>query len=202
MAFAMRGRARDAARETLARYPAPVYRVAVRRILSHRAVLQRDHPQEPPEYNVSRTSRIIAAVALAAAVGMGAPSPAAAQDAPPEVTYRKNLMQLIRTNLNQIRAMADVNQAGHTVHYARALYGNGEMLADAFRNGSAANSGSLPVIWQNQAGFAERVRAFETATARLLEAAEMRDQAAIQTAVQAVGQTCGACHQTFRVPTN
>jgi cytochrome c556 len=151
---------------------------------------------------VSRTSRFTAAAALVAAFGFGAPDNVSAQDAPADVTYRQNLMQGIRTNLMQIRAVGAVNHPSHAVHYARALYGMGEMLGAAFESGSAANSGALPAVWQNRTGFNERVRAFEEATAQLLEAAEMRDQAAITAAVEAVGGTCGACHQTFRAPNN
>ena len=146
-----------------------------------------------------RTIRCSAVVALVA-VGLAAPRDAAAQDVPAEVTYRQNLMQAIRTNVQQLRAVGAVNHPTHTVHYARALYGIGEILGEAFENGSAANSGALPAVWQNRAGFEERLAAFRAATAQLLEAAEMRDQAAIQSAVQAVGGTCSACHQTFRAP--
>jgi cytochrome c556 len=155
-----------------------------------------------PEYSVIRTFRFVATASLVAAVAFGAPDVVAAQDAPAEVTYRQNIMQGIRTNLMQLRAVGNVNQPTHTVHYARALYGISEMLGDAFRNGSAANSGALPAVWQNRAAFDERVAAFEAAAAQLLEAAEMRDQAAIQQGVQAVGGTCSACHQAFRAPSN
>lgn len=149
---------------------------------------------------MSRTSRITIAVALVTAVSFGAPDNISAQDAPAEVTYRQNIMQGIRTNLMQIRAVGNVNHPSHAVHYARALYGMGEMLGDAFENGSAANSGALPEVWQNRTAFEERVTAFEEATAQLLEAAEMRDEAAVQAAVQALGGTCSACHQAFRAP--
>jgi cytochrome c556 len=149
---------------------------------------------------VSRISRLASAATLAAVVSMGAPDIASAQDAPAEVTYRQNIMQAIRTNLMQLRAVGNVGQPTHTVHYARAMYGLGDMLGQAFESGSAANSGALPAVWQNRAQFNERVAAFEAASAQLLEAAEMRDQAAITQAVQAVGGTCSACHQVFRVP--
>ncbi|MEX2472185.1 MAG: cytochrome c, partial [Gemmatimonadota bacterium] len=116
------------------------------------------------------------------------------------VTYRQNVMQAIRTNLMQLRAVGAVEQPTHTVHYARALYGLGEMVGDAFHDGSAADSGALPAVWQNRAGFGEQVSAFQEATAQLLEAAEMRDAAAIQRGVQSVGGTCSSCHQAFRAP--
>lgn len=149
---------------------------------------------------MSRISRTVAAVAVLSAVATGAPLEAAAQDAPPEVSYRQNLMQAIRTNVMQIRAVGDVGHSDHTVHYARALYGLGEMLGDAFSDGSATNSGALQDVWDNHAEFEERVELFRTATGELLEAAEMRDAAAIQEGVQAVGGTCSACHQDFRAP--
>ncbi|MEX2467399.1 MAG: cytochrome c [Gemmatimonadota bacterium] len=149
---------------------------------------------------MSRISRTTVAVAITAIVGLGAPEAASAQDAPAEVTYRQNIMQAIRTNIQQLRAVGNVDQPTHTVHYARALYGIGEMLGDAFENGSAANSGALPTVWQNRAQFNEHVTGFEEATAQLLEAAEMRDQAGITAGVQAVGGTCSSCHQEFRAP--
>ena len=149
---------------------------------------------------MTRTATISAVLVLAGALTLGAPERAVAQDAPAEVTYRQNIMQAIRTNVMQLRAVGAVEQPTHTVHYARALYGIGEMLGDAFREGSAANSGALPAVWQNRAGFEERVTAFQVATAQLLEAAEMRDAEAIQRGIQAVGGTCSACHQTFRAP--
>ena len=151
---------------------------------------------------MSRISRIASAATLAAVVSIGAPDTASAQDAPAEVTYRQSIMQAISTNLRQLRAVGAVNQPTHTVHYARAMYGLGEMLGEAFENGSPATSRALPGVWQNRAQFNERVAAFEAASAQLLEAAEMRDQAAIAQAVQAVGGTCGACHQVFRGPAN
>lgn len=135
---------------------------------------------------------------MAAAVAVSAPSAVSAQDAPPEVTYRQNLMQAIRTNVQQLRAVGNLGHPTHTVHYARALYGLGEMLGDAFREGSPDGSGSQAAVWQDRQGFGERVTAFEVATAKLLEAAEMRNQAAIQAAMQEVGGTCSACHQSYR----
>jgi cytochrome c556 len=133
-------------------------------------------------------------------LGLTTPTHAEAQDAPAEVTYRQNLMQAIRTNVLQLRAVESVSQPTHTVHYARALYGLGEMLGEAFEDGSPASSRSLPAIWQNRAGYAERVAAFQAATAQLLEAAEMRNPAGVAAAMEGVGGTCGACHETFRAP--
>ncbi len=149
---------------------------------------------------MTRTATISAALVLAGALALGTPERVVAQDAPAEVTYRQNIMQAIRTNIMQLRAVGAVDQPTHTVHYARALYGIGEMLGDAFRDGSAANSGALPAVWQDRAGFEEHVSGFREATGQLLEAAEMRDAAAIQRGVQAVGGTCSSCHQTYRAP--
>lgn len=149
---------------------------------------------------MTRTATLSTALVLAGALALGVPERGVAQGAPAEVTYRQNIMQAIRTNVMQLRAVGAVEQPTHTVHYARALYGIGEMLGDAFRDGSAANSGALPAVWQDRASFEERVSAFQTATAQLLEAAEMRDAAAIERGVQAVGGMCSACHQAFRAP--
>lgn len=149
---------------------------------------------------MTRIATISAVLVLAGALALGSPERAVAQDAPAEVTYRQNIMQAIRGNLMQLRAVGNVGHPTHTVHYARALYGLGEMLGDAFHDGSAADSGALPAVWQNRAGFEEQVSGFQEATAQLLEAAEMRNAAAVQRGVQAVGGTCSSCHQAFRAP--
>ncbi len=149
---------------------------------------------------MTRTIHRATVVAFLAVAAFAAPRAVAAQDAPVEATYRQTLMQAVLANIRQIRAVGDVGQPTHTVHYARALYGIGEMLGDAFEDGAPGDSRSLPAVWQNRAAFAEEVAAFQAATAQLLEAAEMRDQDAIQAGIAAVGGTCSSCHGTFRAP--
>lgn len=147
--------------------------------------------------------KLVAGLVLAAGMVLAGPTDVAAQDEAPIVTYRKGLMQAIRYNNGQIRAVGDAGQPAHAVHYARALYGLGEMLPDVWPQGSTGEgSRAAAAIWSNQRQFNQAVEAFQSATAQLLEAAEGRDQAAFGRAMQALGPTCAGCHQTFRGPAN
>jgi cytochrome c556 len=145
----------------------------------------------------ARTSSL---VVLAVALTMAAPAVASAQDAPPEVAYRQNVMQAMLANYRQIQAVGDLGHTTHTVHYARALYGLGEILGDAFRDGTPDGSRSLPAIWEDRSGYADAVTAYEVAAAKLLEAAEMRNESAVQASFEELAGSCGACHETFRAP--
>jgi len=148
-------------------------------------------------------TRLLSGAVLAATVALAAPTDVVAQDAPPEVTYRKGLMQAMRYNITQLRSTGDLGHGSHAVHYARALYGNAEMLTDAFAEGSTGEgSRALAAIWQNRSGFRDAVEAYQTAAAHLLEAAEMRNTAAMGRAAQAMGASCGGCHEPFRAENN
>ncbi|MDJ0920746.1 MAG: cytochrome c [Henriciella sp.] len=76
-------------------------------------------------------------------------------------------------------------------------------MADWFPVGTGPDSGveteALPVIWDESEDFATKVSDYETAIAALNVAAEAGDVEAISSAVQAVGGTCGACHDKFRL---
>jgi cytochrome c556 len=141
-------------------------------------------------------------VALAAALAT-APTVVAAQEGSPEVEYRKAVMQAIRVNNGQLRALAELDHPEHAVHYARALYGLAEILPDVFAQGTAGpDSRALPAIWERPQEFQSSVAAFQTAAGQLLEAAERHDAAGMQRASEALGQSCGGCHQPFRAQAN
>jgi len=147
--------------------------------------------------------KLCSGIALVGALALVAPSGVAAQDGPPPaVAYRQAMMQAIRSNLAQLRAATAVNHPDHVVQYTRALYGLGEMLGEVFPAGTAEGSRALPAIWQNRADFDAKVKAFQDATAQLLEAGERRDAAAVTAAAQAVQGTCGGCHTPYRGPAN
>ncbi|MEQ1900142.1 MAG: cytochrome c [Devosia sp.] len=68
-----------------------------------------------------------------------------------------------------------------------------------FREGSAtADSKALPGVWQNWAIFEGIFAKARLASADMLTAALAGDDSGYQTAIKAIGATCGECHQTFR----
>ena len=82
---------------------------------------------------------------------------------------------------------------------ATTLLQNFTNLPFLFPEGStAANSKATPLIWENWDDFKGR---FETDAGHALEAlnaAKAGDTAAYGAALQSIGQSCGACHQTYR----
>ena len=72
-------------------------------------------------------------------------------------------------------------------------------IPDLFPEGSiVGESKALPAIWQNWDAFVAIVETGKTAAAAGLAAAEAGDAAGYAAALQALGGTCGACHQQFR----
>ena len=75
----------------------------------------------------------------------------------------------------------------------------GATMPEHFPEGSGGGqTDALPSIWQNFENFTALANNFETASLALHEAALTNDGAAVQNAMQAVGRTCGACHQSYR----
>jgi cytochrome c556 len=81
----------------------------------------------------------------------------------------------------------------------QTLLTNYTHIPDLFPEGSiVGESEALPAIWENWDGFTAIVETGKTAAAAGLAAAEAGDAAAYAAALQALGGTCGACHQQFR----
>ena len=74
-----------------------------------------------------------------------------------------------------------------------------------FPKGSGPESGvktaAKPEIWSDPAGFAAAQKAFQAEAAKLGQAAAKGDVGAIRPQVGAVGKTCAACHNKYRVKT-
>ena len=83
-------------------------------------------------------------------------------------------MQLLKDNLTHIPA----------------LFPEGSIVGD---------SEALPAIWENWETFVAIAKAGEDAVAVALAAAEAGDAGGYAAALQAIGGTCGQCHQQFRV---
>ena len=141
----------------------------------------------------------LAGLALVAVTGL-LPSGLVAQDASPIAAYRQSLMQAFRTHMGGVRAaMGDDVPAGHAQIHAEAFAGMAQALANAFPAGSdGPGSRALPAIWENRSDFMDKVSAIQSASAALVDAAESGDSGAIQSALQGVQGTCGACHQPYR----
>ena len=75
-------------------------------------------------------------------------------------------------------------------------------LPSLFPEGTAVGVGksaAKPEIWTNSADFQAKVKGNQDAIAALNAAAQAGDADKIKAAFGTVGQSCGACHETYRV---
>ena len=92
------------------------------------------------------------------------------------------------------------NLAGpEAVAAMQTLLNNYSHIPELFPEGSIVeDSKALPAIWEEWDAFTAIVETGKTAAAEGLAAAEAGDAAGYATALQALGATCGKCHQQFR----
>jgi cytochrome c556 len=106
---------------------------------------------------------------------------------------------------------AAMKQNGMTLRGAAALTGdqavaaatsllqNFTNLPDLFKQGSITDkSRALPTIWENWEDFRGRFDHDAEAATRMLVAAQSGDTAGYAAAIQEIGESCGACHMTYR----
>ncbi|UJW85603.1 c-type cytochrome [Devosia sp. SL43] len=143
----------------------------------------------------------ISAMAVAGLMTLGVVA-AFAQDAfvapatPEEaVTARIALMKedggILRSagNLTGAEAVAAMTTLQTNYSHIPALFPEGSIVGE---------SKALPAIWENWDAFVAIAKTGEDAAAAGLAAAEAGDAAGYAAALQAIGATCGACHQQFR----
>jgi cytochrome c556 len=111
------------------------------------------------------------------------------------VTLRKDLMRvdggILRSagNLTGAEAVAAMQTLQTNYSHIPALFPEGSIVGE---------SKALPAIWENWEAFVAIAKTGEDAAAAGLAAAEAGDTAGYAAALQALGGTCGACHQQFR----
>lgn len=76
------------------------------------------------------------------------------------------------------------------------------MVGDVFvtdTRGSGVESDALDAIWEQPEKFAQKIAAFETAAAGLVEVSASGDEGLTKAAIGRVGKACGSCHDDFKV---
>ena len=130
---------------------------------------------------------VVASVAQDAFVAPATPEEA--------VTLRKQLMKedggILRgaASLTGPEAVAAMQTLKDNYSHIPALFPEGSIVGD---------SEALPAIWENWDAFVAIAKTGEDAAAAGLAAAEAGDAAGYAAALQAIGGTCGTCHQQFR----
>ncbi len=122
---------------------------------------------------------------------------------------RQAQMQLYAFNLGLLGGMAK-GDIPYEASAAGAAAGNLASLARLDQSliwpeGSdemgVEGSRALPAIWENLPDVIAKNEALITA-ASAMETAAGTDLAALQGAMGAIGESCGACHKAYRVPSN
>ncbi|SEP75437.1 Cytochrome c556 [Devosia sp. YR412] len=111
------------------------------------------------------------------------------------VTARKALM---RTNGQTLRG-AGALTGDQAVAAMQTLLDDYTNMPALFPEGSiVGESEALPAIWENWEGFTAIIETGRAAAESGLAAAQSGDAAGYAAALQAIGGTCGQCHQQFR----
>ncbi|MEM7081396.1 MAG: cytochrome c [Pseudomonadota bacterium] len=118
---------------------------------------------------------------------------------------RKALFTLIFKNYLPIASMAreripfDADVVRTNAEHIQNL---GAMMADVFETdtrGSGVVTESLDAIWEQPEKYAQKISAFQAASVALVGAAATGDEATIKASAGRLGQSCGSCHDDFRV---
>lgn len=145
--------------------------------------------------------KVSMALVLAAAV-LSTPAMAQFRSADDAVEYRKASFTVMAAHFGRIGAMAN----GRVPFDAKVAADNAAIVEtmarlpwDAFGAGTdKGDTRALPAIWTEKAKFKEASDRLISETAKLNAAAKTGNLDAIKTAFGAVGQSCKACHDSFR----
>ena len=148
-----------------------------------------------------RSAVATAALGLAAALTA---MPAAAQFQKPEdaIKYRQSAMTLMGNHLGRVAAMAN----GRVPFDANAVQINADVLATVtklqfagFIDGSdKGNTKAKPEIWTEADKFRAAAQKTQDEVGKLAVAAKTGNIDQVKAAVGATGESCKACHDTYR----
>lgn len=139
-----------------------------------------------------------------------APTMALAEEAKSErqaanaVQFRQALLQLVRSNLGPLGAMAK----GQIPYDTEVMSTNalrleqlGLMMPDYFKtdtSGFSVDTEALPKIWSNMDDFLDKSNDLTTAAKALQEVAKSGDESQYREAIGKVGATCKGCHDSYK----
>jgi cytochrome c556 len=164
------------------------------------------HPQKPHGENSMQLTKHRSLLAsatlglLAALIAM----PAAAQfrNAEAAIKYRQSAMYLQNTHMGRLFTMAN----GQVPFDAKVAADQIEIIAtlnrlqfSAFIDGSdKGNTKAKPEIWSEKDKFNAAITKSQDDVLKLVAAGKTGNQEQIKAAAGAVGQSCKACHDTYR----
>lgn len=142
-------------------------------------------------------------VITSSALAQGPRSPQ--EQAEGAVEVRQAVFKLLGNNMGPLGGMARGMMpfdAALAEKSATRIAQLSEMITDTFRMDTRefdVTTESLDVIWEKPEDFAEKAAALTEAANALAAAAATGDEGATKRAIGGVGQSCGSCHDDFRV---
>lgn len=142
--------------------------------------------------------------ALAAAVAILSAPQAKAQDADAVITYRQAVMSSVGDNMQAFVTAfkGDAGRPETLALHAQALTMGARLGLIAFQDevveGRDERTTVTAAIWSDWDGFEGKMGEFLTAATALQVAVDGGDRGTIARQMQAVGETCKACHDDFR----
>ncbi len=120
------------------------------------------------------------------------------------VTFRKSLLQLVRSNMGPLGAMAKGNipmNADTIALNAQRIEFLGGMMHDYFAlntTGFDVDTKAKDIIWQEQKDFASKADDMVSAAANLQEIVANNEESEFRRGIGKLGSTCKACHDKFK----
>jgi cytochrome c556 len=143
-------------------------------------------------------------IAAVAAVALTAPLSALAQAKPDTlVKQRQAAMTLIAKYFGPIGAMVNGKipyNADVVARNATYVENLSQMPWDGFHESTKGEkSAARPEVWSDPKKFQEAADRLQAEAVKLATVARAKDEAGVKAQFGAVGKSCGACHDSFRV---
>ncbi len=143
---------------------------------------------------------------LAAALLLVTPTALSAPPSPQLVVkYRHLVMEGLGAHMGAIGMVVkgesdrEADVLGHAEAIVLLSKDMGALFPEGTGPSAALKTDAKAEIWTKKDEFAAAVTKLQTASTALVEAAKTNDPAKIKTAMGGVGQSCGGCHDTFKV---
>jgi cytochrome c556 len=119
--------------------------------------------------------------------------------------YRHEVFEGMAKHMKSLSLLVNgtvVRPKEEAVAHARAVHESGKMIATMFPAGTepgTVKTDALPAVWAEPDAFRAAAEAFVAESGKLVELTQGEDKAAAAAQLRKVGQSCGACHDKFRV---
>jgi cytochrome c556 len=144
--------------------------------------------------------RYIMSIALTIATLGGFGSALAHSGATGIVKERMDMFKRSQKNLKAIKSHIRAEDYGSLAKLADEIREWAIKMPEYFPEGSNIKpSEASPKIWEDFSGFKRAAMKNETATKRLIAAAEAGDQTAVVEGFKAVASSCKSCHQSYKL---